>query len=268
MEITTTPERLSNLRTWNLGVGSLHLVQGIAILLLSTSFAIPVVAIVQTGPPGAEGSLTLSRQFFEFNFPIAIAIFLFLAAGDHLLMALPPLRRWYEANLARGINYARWIEYSISASIMILLIGLLNGINNLYAMMAIFGVNAAMILFGLVMEQVNRDRTAVNWWPFILGCIVGIVPWIAITFALITAATDNTMINGVAANPDGVPPFVFGIVISLFVLFNCFALNQWLQYRGRGRFADYLYGEKVYLVLSLVAKSALAWQIFAGTLAA
>ena len=54
--------------------------------------------------------------------------------------------------------------------------------------------------------------------------------------------------------------------MSLFVLFNCFAINQWLQYRKRGRFADYLFGEKVYLVLSLVAKSALAWQVFGGTL--
>ena len=228
---------MRNLRNWNLGVGSLHLVQGIVILAISSSFAIPVVATVQTGPPGAEGSLSLTKQFFEFSFPIAIAIFLFLAAGDHLLMVVPRVRRWYEANLQRGVNYARWIEYSISASIMILLIGLLNGINNLYAMMVIF------------------------------GCIVGIVPWIAITFALVTAATNNTVINGVPTNPDGVPPFVYGIVVSLFLLFNCFALNQWLQYRGRGRFADYLYGEKVYLVLSLVAKSALAWQIFAGTLA-
>jgi hypothetical protein len=150
---------------------------------------------------------------------------------------------------------------------MILLIGLLNGINNLYAILAIFGLNAAMILFGLVMEQVNRNRDSVNWWPFIFGCIAGIIPWIAITIALVTAATDNTMVNGVPANADGVPPFVFGIVISLFLLFNCFALNQWLQYRGKGKFTDYLYGEKVYLVLSLVAKSALAWQIFAGTLA-
>jgi hypothetical protein len=40
-----------------------------------------------------------------------------------------------------------------------------------------------------------------------------------------------------------------------------------LQYRAKGRFRNYLYGEKVYLVLSLVAKSALAWQVFAGTLA-
>ncbi|NCY17583.1 MAG: hypothetical protein EBX39_12670 [Actinobacteria bacterium] len=197
----------------------------------------------------------MSRTFFDFGFAIAIAVFLFLAAGDHLLMAAPRVKDWYERNLLRGINIARWVEYSISASIMILLIALLNGINNLYALMAIFGVNASMILFGLVMEKVNMGRDEVNWWPFTFGCIAGIVPWIAIVFALVTAATDTTMVDGVRANPDGVPPFVYGIVISLFLLFNCFALNQWLQYRKRGRFADYLYGEKVYLVLSLVAKS-------------
>ena len=262
-----TSSRLANLRSWNIGVGGLHLVQGVLILILSSSFAIPIVATVMTGPPGAEGSLSVSKTFFDFNFPVAIAIFLFLAAGDHLLTSITPVRAWYERNLMLGINYARWIEYSVSASIMIVLIGLLNGINNLYAVIAIFGVNAAMILFGLVMEQVNRNRESVNWWPFIFGCIAGIIPWIAIVIGLITSATDKTMVNGMPANADGVPTFVYFIVLSLFLLFNCFALNQWLQYRGKGKFTDYLYGEKVYLVLSLVAKSALAWQIFAGTLA-
>jgi hypothetical protein len=55
-------------------------------------------------------------------------------------------------------------------------------------------------------------------------------------------------------------------VISLFVLFNCFALVQYLQYRARGKWANYLRGEKAYIILSLVAKSLLAWQIFAATL--
>jgi hypothetical protein len=66
------------------------------------------------------------------------------------------------------------------------------------------------------------------------------------------------------------PGFVYGVFVSLFVFFNLFALVQWLQYRGRetgkGRFADYLVGERTYLVLSLTAKSALAWQVFANTL--
>ena len=33
-----------------------------------------------------------------------------------------------------------------------------------------------------------------------------------------------------------------------------------------GPWRDYLYGEFMYIVLSLVAKSLLAWQVFAGTL--
>jgi hypothetical protein len=40
-----------------------------------------------------------------------------------------------------------------------------------------------------------------------------------------------------------------------------------LQYRRIGKWADYVYGESTYILLSLVAKSALAWQVFAGTLA-
>jgi hypothetical protein len=211
---------------------------------------------VPSGPPGTP--ITETVTFFELSFPVAIAAFLFLAAVDHLAMAAPGVRGWYEANLLRGINVARWVEYSISASLMIVLIALLTGIDNLYALMGLFGVNAAMILFGLVMEQVNRDRDEVNWWPFWFGCIAGAVPWIVITVAIVTTATQSS---------GEIPTFVYVIWVTLFALFNCFAVNQWLQYRGKGRFADYLYGEKVYLVLSLVAKTALAWQIFAGTLA-
>jgi len=51
------------------------------------------------------------------------------------------------------------------------------------------------------------------------------------------------------------------------VLFNSFAVVQWKQYQAKGKWANYLYGERAYIVLSLVAKSALAWQIFSGALA-
>ena len=59
---------------------------------------------------------------------------------------------------------------------------------------------------------------------------------------------------------------LYGIIASLFILFNCFAVNMVLQYRRTGKWRDYLFGEKVYILLSLTAKSALAWQIFANTL--
>jgi hypothetical protein len=248
--------KFAALRRWNIGVGAAHLIQALAILALSNDFAIPVQAKVQDGPPGT--ALTIDKVFFDLRFSVAIALFLLLAAADHLLMAAPRVESWYRTNLTRGINPARWAEYAVSASLMIVLIAMLPGINNIYALIGLFAVNAAMILFGWLMEQSNRpDRHTTTWWPFIFGSAVGIVPWIIITIALVSSQSEG----------DGVPGFVYGIFVSLFLLFNCFALNQLLQYRRRGRFADYLYGEKVYLVLSLVAKSALAWQVYAGTLA-
>ena len=57
------------------------------------------------------------------------------------------------------------------------------------------------------------------------------------------------------------------IVPTLFVFFNIFAINMVLQYKKVGRWKDYLYGERVYIILSLSAKIVLCWLIFTGTLA-
>ena len=252
---TSSRARLTDLRRWNLGVGVVHAAQAALVLALSNGFSIPVVADVQTGPPGSE--LSVVKTFFDVTFASAVALFLGLAAADHLLMAAPRVVGWYERHLLAGVNYARWIEYSLSASVMVVLIAMLTGITNLYAVIGLFSVNAAMIAFGALMERMNQGRDRVSWLPFVLGSLAGAVPWVAITIAIVAASNES----------DGVPGFVYGIYVSLFLLFNCFAVNQVLQYRRRGRFADYLFGEKVYLVLSLVAKSALAWQVFAGTLA-
>ena len=63
-----------------------------------------------------------------------------------------------------------------------------------------------------------------------------------------------------------IPGFVIAIFVTLFVCFNVFAINMVLQYRKIGRWSDYLYGERAYMLFSLVAKSLLAWQVFFGTL--
>ena len=239
----------------NVIVGLTHLAQAVAILLLAKPVSLPVNISYLTGPPGA-GGYGGPAQLFDVRIDIAVAAFLLLAAIDHLLVVGPRVRPWYLRNVAQGINPARWWEYSISASIMIVLIAMLTGITQGTALLALFGVNASMILFGLVMEQTNVGRDTVDWRPFIYGCVAGAVPWLVIGMQL-----------WVAQENSGIPGFVIGIFVSLFLLFNTFALNMWLQYRGRGRWADPAFAERVYLMLSLVAKSVLAWQVYAGALA-
>ena len=141
---------------------------------------------------------------------------------------------------------------------MIVVIAELSGIQEVGTLVAIFGINAAMNLFGWSMEAANEGRSQVQWLHYLFGCIAGAVPWLVITIALWTSATEP------GAAP--IPGFVIAIFVSLLISFNVFAFNMVRQYRRSGRWSDYLYGERVYMFLSLFAKTILAWQVFFGTL--
>jgi hypothetical protein len=249
--------RLARLRPYNLIVGLIHLAQAAIILALSNEFSLPITATFSAGEPGA--GFTEPEVLWSVPIGPAVALFIFLAALDHLLMAAPGVWPWYARNLRRGVNYARWWEYSISASVMIVLIALVTGVSDVGAIIAIFGVNSAMIFFGLTMEVFNQGRDRVNWTPYLFGCVAGAVPWIVIAFQFF--GTEARLPEG-----QSVPGFVYGIVISLFILFNTFAVNMALQYRKVGPWRNYLFGEAAYVLLSLIAKTALAWQIFTATL--
>jgi hypothetical protein len=244
-------EGLSRLRLYNLAMFALHAIQGVLMVVLSNDFALPVTASFMEGPPGTPAGLP--RSLFEIPLGPAVAAFLFMSAAAHLIVA-GPAWEWYREQLAHNRSYARWIEYSFSSSLMIVLIAMITGITDVAALIAIAGANAAMILFGLLQEHYEQPGRP-GWLPFIFGCIVGAVPWVGIGVYLWSP--------GSAAEP---PAFVYAIFVSLFVFFNSFAINMVLQYRRVGPWRSYLFGETVYVLLSLVAKSLLAWQVFANTL--
>lgn len=249
----TDSTSMSRLRRLNVIAGLFHLVQMILILVLATDFTLPITAAYMEGPPGTP--LSDPVTLVDVRVAWGVAAFFGLSALFHFLVASPLFYQRYVDGLADKHNYFRWVEYSLSSSIMIVLIAQIVGITDVGAIVAIFGVNVAMILFGWLQEKYVQPGGGLT--PFWFGCIAGIVPWIVIAIFVIAPG---------AASGVETPGFVYGIIISLFILFNCFALVQYLQYKPVGKWADYLRGEKAYIVLSLVAKSALAWQVFAGTL--
>ncbi len=251
----TTTRQLAGIRRWNLIAGFAHLAQLVAILVLANAFTLPVTATYMEGPPGTTPSDPV--VLFDFRVAWGVALFFGLSALFHFIVALPPFSARYAAGLVARHNYFRWVEYSLSSSVMIVLIAQLVGISDAAALIALFGVNASMILFGWLQEKYETPGSG-GWVPFIFGCIAGIVPWLAVALYVLAPGAAT------AAEP---PAFVYGIVFSLFVLFNSFAIVQVLQYKKVGKWANYLNGERTYITLSLVAKSLLAWQIFAGTLA-
>lgn len=253
MTASSDASTMRRLRIANVVAGVAHLAQLVLILVLATDFTLPVTASYLQGPPGSA----MSDPVVLWNVPVAmgVALFFALSALFHFIVASPWFFPRYTAGLLAQRNIFRWVEYALSSSVMIVLIAQILGVMDVTALIALFGVNASMILFGWLQEK--YETPGAGMLPFVFGCIAGIVPWIA--FGILILEPNSTTGNEV-------PGFVYGILISLFVLFNCFAVVQLLQYRRVGKWSNYLRGEWAYIVLSLVAKSALAWQIFAGTL--
>lgn len=244
------------LRKLNFIMAGLHAAQGAAILALSTGFKLPVTISYLTFNGVTQQLEPASHQLFEVQLAWLIAGFLFISAFAHLFIATVYYKT-YMANLKLGMNKARWFEYSVSASLMMMAIAMLAGVYDAASLMMIFGLTAVMNLMGLVMEVHNQTTKRTNWLSYWIGCLAGIIPWLVIALYFLGS---NLYGSG------SIPTFVYWIFVSLFLFFNCFAINMFLQYKKVGRWSDYLYGEKVYILLSLVAKSALAWQVFAGTL--
>ena len=250
MEDASLDKKLKSLRVWNIVVGLILAAQAAVVALLTNDFRLPVTSTFLTGPPGSP--LELQTLF---NIPTGWAFLHFWQFHPCTsLIASPWVFPWYKRNLLLSRNYGRWIEYFFSSSIMIVLISQICGISDIAALGAIFGINASMILFGALQEKYEKPGKP-NLLSFWFGSFAGIIPWIAILIYVLAP--------GQAAAP---PTFVYAIVISLFVFFNCFAVNMILQYKQIGPWKDYLFGEKAYIFLSLTAKALLAWQVFAAVL--
>lgn len=164
-------------------------------------------------------------------------------------------------------NPLRFIEYSISASIMLVLIALVNGIFDQSIIVLLAVSCAACQLCGLVSEQllhlykVHKNDTDLSNHLKVLAWVAHITGWLLILTAYAIIFRYYDISN---RNSDGqAPEFVTIIVISIFVLFSSFGVVQLLEMTET---IEYDIAELVYVCLSLTAKSLLGWIIFANVL--
>jgi len=252
-----TDSRFTGLRRFNAIMGFLHLIQGLFMILVSNDKTYPIFTNYLNFDIATRSLKPNPHLFYELRFGPAVAAFLLISAVAHFYLATIGYRS-YVQNLKQGMNPVRFYEYALSSSLMIVLIGMLIGLWDLGALILIFALNATMNLFGIMMEFHNQHTQKTDWTAFIYGSLAGIIPWVVIMLYFVGAVSSGE------AKP---PAFVYAIVPTLFVFFNIFAINMVLQYKKVGPWKDYLYGERVYIVLSLSAKSVLCWLIFTGTLA-
>ena len=263
-KIKTTKSNITTaqLYTWNKWLAVVYAVQGVALLILSTSKTFPLTTnylttdALATESSGETVFSVATRHLADVNMVHLVAVFLFIAAIAHAVIALWYKQR-YEADLKKGVNKARWIEHGLSAGVMLVAIGLLNGVSDLSALLMLFAFNIVMNLLGLAAELYGNAKNNHNCLVYWAGGIAGIVPWIVFAIYLV----------GANMHGDGaLPAFLYWIYATMLAYFVGNAVVVLLRYKKYGKWADYLYGERVYMVVGLLAKTALAWQIFAGIL--
>jgi hypothetical protein len=262
--ISKSPISFEYLKKFNIGAGILQLISGVAILALTFALTWPKGTDIYTFYLSFQHVSPTSPAIFGFPDPQVIfsvnhlgallAAFPLISAFAHFMIAFPK-NKAYNENLKKGMNPYRWFEYAFSSSIMIWVISTFVGIWDFWSLAMIFVLNGLMIMFGYLMELINQKTEKTNWSAFILGSISGGFPWVVL-FAYFTGAVLNS--------GNSVPRFVYAVFIVYLILFMSFAVNMVLQYKGVGRWQDYLYGERAYIILSFVAKTTLVWLVFVG----
>lgn len=245
---------------FNAKMGIAHFVQATLMVLIALfiiddlqEFQPSIVAFYQDIDLQTNTLMTVSRELFTLPFALITTLFLFLSAFFHLLVVL--FKDKYLKGIEKQYNVFRWIEYALSSSLLIALLAILFGVKDIQTLTLIFIANATMNLLGLEMELANSNPDKTRFLPYWIGWLIGLAPWIAILMYLFFSS-----------NLDLVPWYAWTAIIGYFLFFNSFAFNMYFQYKKVGPYQNYIFGEKVYVWLSLIAKSVIAWIIFTGAL--
>ena len=213
-------------------LGLLHSAQGIIYIALGASLnraSIPVYVTLPTGRPGNATTMYTLSEVFTLSPIWLIAAFFLITGLFHLIRTNWCIKRQsifpaprnesktqstvLDRNWDRKI---RWIEYSITSTLMIYTILLLSGISDIYAIGGCGAANVAMILFGFAGDLTDPNYPWNRVWTFVFGSIVGMAPWIFI-FAQIGVIGARGVSPGV---------LVYLITINIFTLFFSFAIAE------------------------------------------
>lgn len=226
-----------------------------AIIFVEGSFqAILTTTFLEAEVPKLTVVATYFIIWLELPFPLITALF-------HFVIAFFPLvrRRYLYLALVKERNPLRWVEYSITASIMTWVICQVSGITDVLTLVLVVGITPALMATGHLMEIMNvPSRKRVYWLPTTIGWWLFVLQWAIIITAFLAAVTSSA---------NDVPWFVYTIVIGLFFQFSAFGFVQLVHYtQWPGWFITGYNTERAFIILSFVSKFFLDWALLTGIL--
>jgi hypothetical protein len=225
-----------------------------------------------TGPlPGqciTEPIYQPPRRVLTFNVIVACLAFFAFTAAAHLFYAYG---KSYLPNIRAGWNPYRWGEYAISATLMSIILGFVDGANDVNTLLALAVMTAAMQFCGFTTESLLKGTQKVNKTAILgtaaTGWLLFIGLWTILIYSFTVQVHDvDVKFKGVvqttgpqAGKPIKVPSWVLIVIIIQLVNYALFGIVQLQHIRARLKGpVDFGKYESAYIGLSFSAKLALA----------
>lgn len=214
---------------------------------------------VVRGPPFYLAPSAKERSDLSLPVTYMVASFFAITALFHAGNAFA-WYRFYRENLADCACPSRWLEYSITASVMIVIIGYSAGVVVDSELASLVALTVVTMAFGHLAERNARPSPSADEWtasltarllPHMMGVFAQFVVWVLILMRY-------------SENAKEAPAFVTGIVITQLALFCSFGVVQFaVLLRAPSK---YVQGEVAYVLLSLVSKATLGLILVASLL--
>ena len=208
---------------------------------------------------------------------------LWLIFAFHILSALfqgyAGCSKNYVSNIVqRGVNPLRFVEYAASATIMLLCIALVSGIDEYFALLAVEALTFVTMILGLIAELLFDD-TKKDYRLKQIGWIAHFAGWVTMLAAYGGVILKQYFFS-LEKSDEGPPEWVTIVIFAVFGLYNIFGVTQFIQlcckfpvhkiYKedcvvsGQKNVCGSslnVFIEMMYVVNSLVTKTLLGWMI-------
>ena len=165
--------------------------------------------------------------------------------------------RYYKEVLG-GRNRYRWVEYGITATMMIFVLCLISGVKEIYSALATVFLSILMMSFGYFFEM-NKDPK-VKLSAIIMGFFALICIWSIILGQFIP--------NIISAKGDldyKIPDWVYGVLFPMILWWISFGIITILNYKAyRKKDYDFTRYEKYYIILSYFSKAFMGYYLAFG----
>lgn len=247
-----------SLHAWNKWLTLLFVVQGLVILLLSKSdVAVSVFGHYLAQDSFASQShdvvrVTAMQHLFDVNVAYWLAGISFIFALGHLLGATA-LRKRYDTQITAGASKLRWITYIFGYGALTVLFALLAGVSDVTALALLVVLTIVYSVLALGAEQAGRVRS-------------GFARGVALTsFLVVWAVLAYYLLNALLYD-GSIPTYVYALLGVSFLLSLQLGRIFASQQKAVGKWANYVYAERAYMIWTVVLVVAATWQIFVGTL--